>query len=312
MKKLFLLLTMVVASQAWAQSNLNLFTEEGENFTLFLNGIQQNNKPQSTVKVQNILDNVQKIRLVFEDKNIQTISQNMFYETGKEYTYNVRKKNTAANKVKRIDGKKTTPSVYVIRMQDVKVIEKKVIQSGDVVQDNLVDENEKTVTTKTVTTTNTGNENINIGVNGLDLKININDLGNTNTQTTTTTVTQTTTSTTGNNNVSKPTIVCKPMSGVVFSNLTDQIKKQGFEDNKLQIINQVLANNCVSAAQVKGLMKEFSFEENKVKVAKICYSKTTDKENYFTINDAFSFSSSVDEMSEFLKSKGALSTDGDY
>jgi hypothetical protein len=102
------------------------------------------------------------------------------------------------------------------------------------------------------------------------------------------------------------------MSGVVFSNLIDQLKKQGFEDNKIQIIKQVMANNCTSAAQVKGLIKEFSFEENKLRVAKICYSKTTDKENYFTINDAFGFSSSVDEMSEFLKSKGALSTDGDY
>ncbi|MFZ4796614.1 MAG: DUF4476 domain-containing protein [Bacteroidia bacterium] len=306
MKNLFLLLTMVVGSQAWAQSNLNLFTEEGENFTLFLNGIQQNRKPQSTVKVQNILDNVQKIRLVFEDQNIQTISQNMFYENGKEYTYNVRKKNNKTNQVKRIDGKKTTPVIYVIRMQDVKTIEKKVIQSGDVMQDNLLEENEKTVTTKTVTTTYVGTDSM-----VMDLNSVLNNLSNAKTETTTT-ITTTTTSSTGNDNVSKPTVVCKPMSGVVFSNLTDQLKKQGFEDNKIQIVKQVMANNCLSAAQVKGLMKEFSFEENKLRVAKICYSKTTDKENYFTINDAFGFSSSVDEMSEFLKNKGALSTDGDY
>jgi hypothetical protein len=191
-------------------------------------------------------------------------------------------------------------------MQDVKTIEKKVIQSEDVMQDNLVDENEKTVTTKTVTTKYVGIDSL-----GTDLNSVINSLSNAKIETTTT-ITTTTTSSTGNDNVSKPTVVCKPMSGVVFSNLIDQLKKQGFEDNKIQIIKQEMANNCTSAAQVKGLIKEFSFEENKLRVAKICYSKTTDKENYFTINDAFGFSSSVDEMSEFLKSKGALSTDGDY
>jgi hypothetical protein len=37
----------------------------------------------------------------------------------------------------------------------------------------------------------------------------------------------------------------------------------------------------------------------------MCYAKTTDKGNYFILNDAFSFSSSADELQEFLETKGS-------
>lgn len=334
MKRIILLIALLNTFSAWAQSNLNLFTQESEKFILYLNGVQQNASSQSNVKVENITASVQKLKIVFDDKTIQTINENIYYEAGKEYTYNVRKKNTSANNVKRIDGKSTTPIIYVVRLLDMKPLSSKptvkntqVIESTKEVEsgnNNLESETNNKVTTNTTITksTNTpGNENVNInvGINGVGINMNINGLDATdktveNNITTTTTTTKTTKNVSPPVKTSIPKVsepVCTPMTLTTFNDLTSQIKKQSFEDNKLQIIRQVLASNCISTAQVKQLVGEFTFEENKLKVAKMCYKKTTDKGNYFTLNDSFSFSSSADELNEFLQSKGAVSEDSE-
>lgn len=320
MKKSIVFLVMLWSSQLLAQSALTVFAEEGEKFTVFLNSVQQNKVPQSNVRVENIKDNVQKVRIVFEDKSIPVLNDNMYYEPNKEYTCIVKKKNTAANKVKRVDGKNVA-AVYVLRLQDVKNWSNKTNQSSAVViaddgsgNSGTTTDNVSTTTVTDVTTGNQGeNININVGVNGAGINMNITDLGAVNTTTTTTTKstsvkTSTKTVVSGNKNETKPaaSIVCSPMSVSTFGSVVVQIKKQSFEDNKINIIKQALASNCVSASQVKQLMGEFSFEENKLKIAKMCYAKTTDKNNYFTLNDAFSFSSSADELHDFLESKGAV------
>jgi hypothetical protein len=335
MKRIILLLVLLNTFSAWAQSTLNLFTQESEKFILFLNGVQQNASSQSNVKVENITASVQKLKIVFDDKAIQTINENIYYEAGKEYTYNVRKKNTTANNVKRIDGKSTTPIIYVVRLLDMKPLSSKsTVKNTQVIESTKevdggnnsleTETNDKVTTTTTVTKTNSTpsneNVNINVGINGVGINMNINGLDATdktvvnNTTTTTTTTTKTTKNVSPPVKTSTPKVsepVCAPMTSSTFDALTSQLKKQSFEDNKLQIIRQVLASNCISTAQVKQLVVEFTFEENKLKVAKICYKKTTDKGNYFTLNDSFSFSSSADELNEFLQSKGAVSEDSE-
>jgi hypothetical protein len=46
----------------------------------------------------------------------------------------------------------------------------------------------------------------------------------------------------------------------------------------------------------------FSFEASKLEIAKYAWHHVVDKGNYFTINDAFTFDSSVDELNEYTKS----------
>jgi hypothetical protein len=323
MKKLVLCIAVLFSSQLFAQSNLTMFTDEGEKFTLFLNGVQQNQVLKSNIHVENIKANTQKLRIVFEDKNIPNISENIFYENYKDHTYVIRKKKNTASQVKRLDGK-PSPVNYVVRLQDVKPLDRiqisnKVdeIQSLDV-ETSEVKPDEDVITNITTTTTKTNNKpsnenvNINIGVNGMGINMNVSGIENQNNTVTSTTTTTTTTQTKSNtnayandNNVVKPKTNCAAMSPSTMGSVLDQMKKQSFEDNKMNVIKQVLGSNCISTTQVKQLMSEFSFEENKLKVAKMCYAKTTDKGNYFILNDAFSFSSSADELQEFLETKGS-------
>ena len=60
---------------------------------------------------------------------------------------------------------------------------------------------------------------------------------------------------------------------------------------------------CFSAAQVKAMMGLFSFEESKLDFAKFAYDRTHDIGNYYKVNDAFSFESSIEELNEHIQSR---------
>lgn len=93
------------------------------------------------------------------------------------------------------------------------------------------------------------------------------------------------------------------MSPYDFQQAKQSIGKQTFEDTKIQVVKQVAGANCLSTAQVKDLLQLFTFEENKLDLAKALYGVVVDKNNYYLVNDVFTYSSSVDELNDFLMGK---------
>jgi hypothetical protein len=85
-----------------------------------------------------------------------------------------------------------------------------------------------------------------------------------------------------------------------FRDLMSSIKSQSFEDSKLKVAQQAISANCVRTDQVKQLMGLFTFEDNKLALAKFAYNRTVDRNNYFKLNDAFTYSSSVDDLNDFI------------
>lgn len=94
-----------------------------------------------------------------------------------------------------------------------------------------------------------------------------------------------------------------PMDQSTFASAQSTINNQTFEDNKLQVAQQVLGSNCMTSAQVASLMQAFTFEDTKLQFAKFAYGRTFDIGNYFVVNNAFDFSSSVDELNAFIASQ---------
>ena len=45
----------------------------------------------------------------------------------------------------------------------------------------------------------------------------------------------------------------------------------------------------------------FSFENNKLEIAKYMYGKTLDRKNYFVIYNVFTFSRSKEELAEYIR-----------
>jgi hypothetical protein len=86
-----------------------------------------------------------------------------------------------------------------------------------------------------------------------------------------------------------------------FSRVLQAIEKEWLESNKLKSATQIVKNNVLTSAQVKQMLILFSFENNKLELAKTAYANTSDKRNYNMIYDVFSFNSSKDELARYIR-----------
>jgi len=87
-----------------------------------------------------------------------------------------------------------------------------------------------------------------------------------------------------------------------FDNLCQTIDRLSFESSRMQVAKQAIASNHLTSRQVSILIKMMTFESSKLDLAKFAYRNTVDKQNYFIINDAFTFESSITELNEFIYS----------
>jgi hypothetical protein len=91
------------------------------------------------------------------------------------------------------------------------------------------------------------------------------------------------------------------MSTRDFEQVKAQIKKEWFENNRITSAKVIIDKSNFTAQQVKELVLLFTFENNKLEVAKYAYRKTVDKQNYFQVSDALQFKSSKDELNRFIR-----------
>lgn len=85
-----------------------------------------------------------------------------------------------------------------------------------------------------------------------------------------------------------------------FDQAIGTLRNASFESTRVEIAYQILNSNWVSAQQVRTMMQQFSFESSRLQVAKHAYSRCVDRQNYWMVNDAFTFSSSVNELSRYI------------
>lgn len=91
------------------------------------------------------------------------------------------------------------------------------------------------------------------------------------------------------------------MSATEFQKAKQSVEKQSFADSQMKVAKQIAAAQCLSTAQIIELINIFSFEQNKLDFAKAAYASCVDKDNYYQVNDVFSFSSSTDELTEYIE-----------
>src|SRR4030095_9599458 len=87
-----------------------------------------------------------------------------------------------------------------------------------------------------------------------------------------------------------------------FHNVLQAIQKEWLESNKFKSASQIIKNNSFTTAQVEQILLLFSFENNKLELAKQAYSHTVDKKNYTRLFDLFSYSSSKRELERYIDS----------
>lgn len=318
MKKSFLLaatlfVALFINAQPQPVGHLTIFSEDGDKFFLVLNGERQNNIAQTNLRVEDLTQPYYNAKIIFEDQSLMEINKNFLQITDAngvfmDVTYKIKRDKNNTGKMKFnffsmnpvVQGFVPPANVQVVHFGAPVPAQ----QQTTVVQTAPVG----TVTqTTTTTTTGVGGVGANVNVGGVNMNVSITDplLGMGVTETTTTR----TTTTSSNVVVAQPAptqpvqvgcVNAMPMSAADFNSALATIRGQGFDDTKLNTAKQIAGSNCLNTNQIVQICQLFGFEESKLDFAKFAYGHCTEPRNYFKVNNVFGFSSSVDELNQFI------------
>ncbi|MBI4646812.1 MAG: DUF4476 domain-containing protein [Bacteroidia bacterium] len=85
-----------------------------------------------------------------------------------------------------------------------------------------------------------------------------------------------------------------------FELLRQTILDASFDSDKLKIAKQAAISGRLSSMKVLAIIELFTFESTKLSFAKFAYQYVVDRENYYIVNNAFTFSSTIDELNEYI------------
>jgi hypothetical protein len=316
-RKITLLAIMLISSLTFAQlgpvGHLTIFSEDGDKFTLILNGEIINDTPQTNLRVEDLNQPYYNAKIRFADQTLTDVSKNTLMLTDvdgifSDVTYKIRRDKNNKTKMKLNYFSSIPVRPDFIPPSNVHVIHYG--QPRQVIVTQPIGGVSQTTTTTTTQTNgiNSGGVNVGVGVNvggvnlGMGVSINDNIAGGA--------VTQTTTTTTTNSNVvvdhDEPIRGCGGRSCMTSGNFNAAlatIKTQSFEDTRLKTAKQVITVNCLNVDQIIQIANTFNFEDNKLEFAKYAYDFCIEPRNYFKLNGIFSFSSNVDELSDYVQSR---------
>jgi hypothetical protein len=84
--------TLQLAVKAQIVNNLVVFSNEGERFTLILDGLKENQTPATNVRVVGLDLKVYQVKVIFENKRLKDVNTTLtFFRTGKECVFGLNK-----------------------------------------------------------------------------------------------------------------------------------------------------------------------------------------------------------------------------
>jgi hypothetical protein len=343
MKSLMTFLFLFLGFYSFGQTkDIVVFSESGEDFTLFVNSVKQNQEPRANVKAKDLRGESFVLRVEFKNPSIPVITSKVWNENNDIELTSVIRQNKKGKYVLRYMGEapKNSDTDQYSEAEYVVYADSNVdTYKPDVTQVNT---NAETVTTTTIVTeeqvaggkrntdkgisltvnetgvavsSSVGRENVNINFNinsatGIDTNIQTSE--NVSTTTTTTTVTSNSNPATNDNvvvenvesNYTPVNSRCPyPMSSSEFNDAIKSVKSKTFKDSQLTTAKQICKANCMTAEQVRDMNKVFDFEDTKLDFAKFAYEFVFDASKYYKVNDSFEFEMTIEELNEFLEDK---------
>ena len=338
MKKLLLLLIFSSSFFLKAQNNLVIFSEQGEQFYVVLNGIKQNAKPETNVKVTGLMQPMVTTKIIFADGKTADLDQKVYLMSGGsevqgyEFVYALKMKQGTSAKgsgdameqgglIGVAKNLKKVDKGYKLVFRSEAVIAQAPPSQGQTVivysatpPPATVTETQSFSTTTTTTAPAGNNANVGMNANGVNFNMNVNVNDASMNSSSSSTTTSTTTTSSGYTNAppaggnvyvlegyNGPHNCNWPMSPGDFESAKSSIKSKSFEDSKLTVAKQILGSNCMLSSQVKDVMLLFDFENTRLDFAKFAWGKTFDYGNYYKLNDAFTFESSINDLNKYIE-----------
>ncbi len=88
-----------------------------------------------------------------------------------------------------------------------------------------------------------------------------------------------------------------------MNSILNAIENESFKSDKFMVAEQSTKKKCLSVNQIKMVMDKFTYEDSKLEFAKMAYVNCPNKDDYYQINEAFTYSSSKSELNEFINNQ---------
>ena len=90
------------------------------------------------------------------------------------------------------------------------------------------------------------------------------------------------------------------MNDQLFQTFYKEMKNEPFKDDRMKLLNAALAGSDFTSAQCLQLTKLYTFDAARMEIMKIMYTRSVDKEAFFTVINTLTFTSSKDKMNDFI------------
>lgn len=308
----FSILLTVSSLMVSAQSNhLVVFSEEGYPFYLIVNGLAYNSDPQTNVRVPELGGQSHKLKFIFSDQSLGEVVKNVQLPSfGREYTYKV-KKSASGDWILKLENSVAAPELLPAAPQPMAVQTTVVQQPGTSVAVNSTGTyvNASSTGTSSSFSTNAGG-GVSVNVSGIG--VNPNPMGLPTAHDVS--VGMAVYGATQPVQAPAPThyvmpgyngpIGCPwPMDAGQFATARQTVAANTWDETRLTVSKQIISSNCLTCAQVRELMMVMGWEESRLDLAKFAYRYTYDLGNYYLLNSAFEWESSVTELNAFINGR---------
>jgi len=86
-----------------------------------------------------------------------------------------------------------------------------------------------------------------------------------------------------------------------FSHLISAVKQTPFDKDRFQLAETALMGSRLTTQQAKQLARQFDFDSNRLKFAKMAYHKVIDRDRYFTMASEFDFQSNKRKLLDYIQ-----------
>jgi hypothetical protein len=297
MKKVFLTFSLAIISSICllAQSTSNnssfeIFSEDGYNFVVLVNGIQQNSIPKPNVKVKSLVSNRYTVKVKFQDEKLNDLQKAIGLMPDIHATLKI--KTNRKGKLKLVYQSEVAVSQAPVSTNEVEYTLTPVI-TETIVEETVPSTVTTTSTTSTTIVSNTPTEDVsvNINVGGVNLNTSVNltgmDVTTQETSYTETTTTSTSSATnSNNNNVSNSNDTYAVDCSVSSSNFLEikEVVEDGISDKEiLTAAKQATKNKCLSTSQIIKLGNIIISEDDRLNWVTYAYELTNDKDNWYKV-----------------------------
>ena len=101
-------------------------------------------------------------------------------------------------------------------------------------------------------------------------------------------------------------VVQQPITDEAFADLIKALRAEVMDDTRKALARQMLSGRPrFLSRQIRDLVKLFTFDDTRLEIAKYAYDAVLDSENYYLVNQAFTFNDRKEDLARYIESRRA-------